>query len=616
MGRLGVLEISSFARGGIAEAGGDSTLHPFGRRTAIDATKMPPGWAVLASNCQVRGGVVAPIYGPGSQLTGASVPTGAARSIFYLGNGTTGRWATVNTDAGGIIYDSGDGNDLTYYCRDGSTPQAHSTKDNLIRPLGILAPTAAPTGAGAAATARYYRYTYLLTAANYGVDVESNPSPAATLATANVVVTRPPAGDDVGANFTVRLYATAPGLGTPDPQGPYFFVAEQAAGGVAPGTTTFVGVGSTTVNQQRPLFWDYAGAPGNRFYTEDHSPPNLGGGVQRLADALLVNGTPSGMGSGLVLASNSSTLLVSLANGVHFFPAAAERNLDDFIEALRVKDGVAYVLTLGSVYRVFGSDPYTLDLQRLPDVPPILQDSGNAARWCADGLLYPSKQGVMLLTAGGAAINLTQDTMHPSLWQTKDDLSAVFDAGIYTVFDPDAASAVQVDLREGPGQAAVSQVSFGAIPMPTACLKVPRDTTAASGGAKRGVFVYSSSGGLRAYRPTEEDGVSGATPGVWTWVTPPLNAGVQSPKRWFRVTLEGGAYGASNPFDFILQATVYDSNGRAIKTTPSIFLGGTKQLRTMLPAGLVGDYIQLTIIGQTKVTLRGIRVEYEVPDAR
>ena len=617
MGRLGVLEVSSFARGGIAEATGDAVLHPFGRRTAMDATKLPPGWAAMASNCQVRGGVVAPLYGPGAALTGASVPSGAARSVYYLGDGASGRWTTDSNDAGGIIFDNGDNNALAYISYDGSPPKAHSSKDGYLRPLGILAPTVAPTGGGAAATARYYRYTYLLTATNYGVDVESNPSPAASLATANVIATCPPAGDDVGANFRIRVYATAPGLGTPDPQGPYFFVDEASAGGVSPGTKNFVGIGSTAVNQQRPLYWDQAGAPGNAFYTEDHSPPSLGGAIQRLADALLVNGTPSGQGSGLALASVGSTLLVSLANGVHYWPTAAERNLDDFIEAIRVKDGVAFVLTRGSVYRVFGTDPYTLDLQRIPDLPAILPDSANAARWCPDGLLYPSKDGVILLAPSGAAINLTRDTMHKSLWQDKDDLSAIYEGGTYTVFDPDAAAAVLVDLREGPGAASVSQVGFGAIAMPTACLRIPRDTSAAAGGAKRGSFVYSSAGGLRVYRPTEEDGVSGAAPLTWTWITPPMGAGVMGPKRWFRISLEGGAHGADNPFDFIVQAKAYDSNGRAVKASGSIYVGGTaKPWRVMLPAGMVGDYLELTIIGQAKATLRGFRVEYEVPGAR
>ncbi len=336
---------------------------------------LPPNAATATLNARLDDGSLAPYSKP---VFSANLPDSEDpyNTIYKHGDEWLAWTGDVNAAPGPVAADR------LYYTGDGA-PKLLA--DDTVYPLAVPRPTSAPTatldgsGSGDVQT-RAYVYTFVTA---YGE--ESEPSPAS-----NEVDWQP--GYDVvlsgveddpgGRNIThQRFYRTQPGsLGTD-----FYFIAERA-------------VSSSDFTDDVPVD-QFAEPLPSRHY---NAPPDGLSGLIAL---------PNGMMAAFV----GKRLYFCEPFQPHAWPEAYVLTTDVTIVALAAAGTTIWVLTEGSPYRVVGTTPTSMVMEKVEANLPCVNargvvDLGHAVAW-------PSSDGLAAARPGGGAGIVSGNLFAPRDWR-------------------------------------------------------------------------------------------------------------------------------------------------------------------------------------------------------
>lgn len=584
---------------------------------SIDPTLMPSNYALSSKNVIPFDGILRGVPSPVA-MTASVTEGGNSLGLIYKGSGAQDSgegWFTTNEAPLGQCFDTEapSGDTWSYYLlAENTTPYMWSGQEKIERPLGMNMNGTAPTSSGAGSNTRAYAYTFVIPESSAGIEIESNPSDVVILSNANINVVGPSSAYNPGTTAKIRLYGSRIGVGA-NVDLPLYFIAEITATG--PGAHSFVGAGGTDSNLGRPLRHKYGGVPGNKFYPSDHSYP--GGQISRIADALHVVGASSFLTNGILWISCIDEAMPSIEGQPWYFPVSPRLRPGGFIEAIRSRDGVTYLLTLRGVWMVTGRSVWNLDMKQVQGAPPILSNSGGAARWSEYGLVYPSKAGLVLISGLNARI-IGEKAIHRSFFTSRAPLSATYKNGRYYLmhsgvgFSRDNITAIDFSTFPDVQPFAISTPSgWGVF---TAIADIPVDPAPApsGGGGGAGVYMYAkaSSPALAAlvrWEPESNSGTENGDPMLWEWETPLMDMEhPTSPKRFETIELMGNDLdsGASTAFGniYTVLARVYDHRRGNVIATTTFLLGDDSTnpglgMQGYFPEGFCGNYLKLKISG-------------------
>ena len=292
-------------------------------------------------------------------------------------------------------------------------------------PMGVAAPTAAPTAAittdGAVTTreTRYYIYTYVTA---WGE--ESAPS-----AVSNTIDVYPS-----GASVLVS------GLGTTAPSGYSNITAKRVyrtlTGSLA---TEFQFVDEIPIAQAT--------------YADTKAGADLGETIQSTNWAEPPTGSfgLTSMANGIMLLFKGYDVYASEAYVPYAYPAAYSQAVDFPIVGGCGFGTSAAVLTTGNPYLVTGSDPSALSLVKLESNQACVSKRSIAA--VEGGVIYASPDGLQLITQTGQVTNLTASFYDHAAWQALVPTTMhgyAFDGRYYGFYN---TGAVQGGFVYDPGQA-------------------------------------------------------------------------------------------------------------------------------------------------------------------
>lgn len=374
------------------------------------ARLLPDGFAQTAVNARLESGSLGPVREPlATHTLGAP-----AQTIYRLANGSWLSWdADVSVAPGPIaaerLYITGDG---APKMRVGATEYA----------LALPAPTTAPTLSVVSGTLDLtlaedilYAYTYVTS-----LGEESAPSaPSARIAWSPGMVIRlsalaaPPAGRLIDK---IRIYRSVTSLGGVTD---LYFVDE-----IAIATTYDHNLATRPAQEALP--------------TAHFSTPvtNLSGLIA--------------MPNGMMAAFAGQTLYFSEPYQPHAWPDSYSLNTDYPIVGLAAFGTYLAVLTEGTPYRVQGTHPDNMNMEKIEEDLPCVSSAGIVDLGYA--AVYPSTEGLVLISGSGAQI-ITKGLFSLKQWaalQPSTIVAARFDGRYFFscsgVFDGSAAPSAVIDL--------------------------------------------------------------------------------------------------------------------------------------------------------------------------
>ncbi len=352
-----------------------------GANRALHPLNLPVGVGVNSLNQRPGRGDLRPWRNP---LAVATVPSGRS-TIYRMGRDApsdTSYWLSWAADVDvvrGLTAD--DPTERTFWSGDGAPKWTDNTigltappYPNVVRTLGVPAPTAAPTvsvtpGTGTVET-RYYVWTWVTSRGE-----ESAPSPVSAQVNATVDSTFAvsfddsiPSGRDIDRK---RLYRTVTGTsGATD----FYFVAE-----VAVSTGSFTDAGTDPVEPLPSATW--------------LEPP---AGLRGLK--ALWNGTMAGF--------TGKSIRFCEPYRPFAWPIEYELVVDDAIVGLGAWGQNLIVLTTGRPHLITGTDPASMSQQPLEFRQSCVSkrsivDLGHGVAWASpDGLCYIGSEGPRVATSG------------------------------------------------------------------------------------------------------------------------------------------------------------------------------------------------------------------------
>lgn len=307
---------------------------------------------------------------------------------------------------------------------------------------GVVAPTTAPTVAGSGSLTRYYFYTFENA---FGEEGPGSPIGGGTSVAASPVgISDLPASDAAlisGRQITkINLYRT--GSGTAG-KAYYFYVltATWFDASTAYAVGDFVLYGATAAKTLYKCTSTHAAGAWNAGHFtagDDVSDATLT--AEDVCESETYEPPPSGM-KGAVMTSNG-IVAGYVGNQIYFsepflphaFPSGYSQSIEEDVVALGAFGESVAILTEGVPYVATGTAPEQMTIPKVgSDKKPCLSALGVVTG--KDGVIYPSKEGLIRIDAGGAN-NISFPWLTPTEWAEyyPDTIRAVYYAGKYIGF--------------------------------------------------------------------------------------------------------------------------------------------------------------------------------------
>lgn len=386
-----------------------------GQVPALDAHLLESGSATEAENTWVYSGALIGLPEPALLHSGASGTAKAYRipldygRASYVFEGTWLEFSDRYTDVirAPVFDDQYD----RYYWASSSAPPMYNTRQRIVDGdpawlLGIPAPTSTPgisaTGGSGSDVSRAYVTTFV---SAYGEEGPPSPPTTATHKDDDTWTITPaqPAADDMGVdrNITkIRIYRTV----TTDTTVEYYLVAE-----IDTGTASYADsaadsslTGNSTLES---IEWT--------------APPTDLQGVVVLAN-------------GIVAGWRQNEVWFSYPYRPHAWPVSYVQTVEYPVVGLGVVNQQLVACTAGYPVIFTGSRPEYMVPIKVMGVEPC-QSRGSIVS-APEGAYYASPNGLVLINAGGQAINITKDLIQQDGWASFTNLSALQAARLGTAW--------------------------------------------------------------------------------------------------------------------------------------------------------------------------------------
>lgn len=505
-----------------------------GLNDSLDAALLSPEQASYALGVDLSSATLQGFWSPGNALT---TVTAGSVSLAWTGNA---QWSAASYPQWALndAPDRNTGAGVTYLTQQtsGAASQPVTLKGSTSYPLGINAPTQAPTPSlnGGSTGLNYVNYAVTFVTSD---GHETNPSPktgqfAASGQGVKLTGTVPSDSRITGMRVYATLLNDAQAAGTlylTQNQNPLGWTTTVAAG--QPYSFTDSSPGSTR-DQTTPLNWGPNGNPSTPALVADHSPaPNLtilSDGIHAVAQGA---GTPgSGIMFGAINNSNGGTVWWSMLGYPDYWPTSNYLGLPEQILALTTSGTQTLALTANSIYAFVGASDTSLSVQRVNTEVGVLPGAGKTVSRCPYGVLFLSREGLALFDGVQTRI-ISQGMINPSTLAGGGFTHGRYYDRCYFLFG--TSYTLVFDMRD----------------FPMGPIKVTREATVATAshvtpysptGGNPGLYVCDSSGNVKPWRPTDLGNVAGSARETWQWVTGKLTAGApNSPKIWRRVFYRG-----------------------------------------------------------------------------
>jgi hypothetical protein len=376
----------------------------------LSKTLLKDNEAQTAVNTKLLSGELRAWNMPGSVIPKAPVAAGTKSIFRYSAPSGDPLWLSWATDVDvvpGPIYAT---DDSPIYLTGNGAPKKTNralAQSGIFRPMGVPAPTTAPTvaasGGSGSATTRVYLYTFVTTFGS--IEEEGPPSPASaavnvlsggTVTLSDLPATAP--ADDYGIT-KLRIYRSTTGTTT----NPYLKVAD-----VTLGTTSYVDNVLAT-------------GLGQRLESTLHTPPP--DDLQGL----------TAMANGILAGFRENEIYFSEPFLPHAWPPQYSLTVEYNIIGLAAFGESLLVATSGNPFVISGSSPGVMSQIKLPLYEPCVSKRSMAAD--DSGGMYVSPNGVIKVSQGFAG-NVSQTLFTRDEWQRYHPMTMVGEVldGSYYLF--------------------------------------------------------------------------------------------------------------------------------------------------------------------------------------
>lgn len=464
-----------------------------------------PEEGVRAISCDLRGGLLRGVYGPGSAVLPPPVILATTRFIYYV-EGTGWVAKQMNTDFVRQNWAVRDGHGtwgqvtyMTDVAADGTPSVPRIRYGGGSYPMGLTKP-AVPTSNGVGAGANIQvRVTYVVKPGS-AVLLESNPStrqdPGVYFQAGDTITAVDPTATQTRVTHW-RLYATKPG----DPEGLMYLLDEVAFPTVTSVIPNPMATGTPDVTQ--PLNWDEGGHPGDNIAVEDHAPAlaltcmsNAMHGGENLTD---------GNATGRLAAAIDHWAVMSAMGQPQYWPAKNTYRLPEPTLAIISIGTTSYYFTQTGCWAFSGAGDAMPEARRTKvSLGPMLA-AGKSVVSTRYGILYVSREGVMLFD-GDAEVNLTREILLPSEIQASDYWCAGFVDDFY-IFSNAEDTVYMLDMRGFPNRIGLVKAANSSALPPAAFHSMPT-----IGSLAEGLYIgFTGDASLRQWRPDSRTLVTGAS---------------------------------------------------------------------------------------------------------